>query len=169
MTRSQARKTAQREVQQAEVLQRFVAGEHIDVIASECGYASRQNAYRAVRNALKRRAAERKELADEALELMLSRLDRVLESHMRIATDETKPAHAARSAMIVLHTLDRIAKYVGLDQPQRTESSITTVDDVDREIAELAAKLTAKAKADGADLDVPVIEALIEHGSNDNG
>lgn len=155
---------AARTVKEAKILDAYLAGKTLDGMAKELGYANRSSMWRALQNALRARAKERAELADEALELQLSRFDTLLDTHMRIALDESKPLDAARSAGVVLQIMDRQCKLLGLDQPQRHEVHVTTVDDVDREIAELAAKLTDKARTEGADLDVPVIEALIEHG-----
>ena len=153
------RTAAARTMKHAAVLESFVSGKTYTEIADEHGYSSRAGAYNALQAALKERAKERAELADVALELILSRYDKLLEVHTAIAVDKSDTLAAARSARIVLETSDRYVKLLGLDQPQRHEV-VVTHDDVDREIAELTAALMNRAKADGADLDVPVLEAL---------
>ncbi|AMS02993.2 helix-turn-helix DNA binding protein [Gordonia phage Leonard] len=153
------RTAAARANKHAKVLESFVSGKTYSEIAAEHGYSSRASAYNALKDALKARAKERAELADVALEMILSKYDKLLEVHMALAVDTTDSLAATRAARIVLETSDRYVKLLGLDQPQRHEV-VVTHDDIDREVAELTAALMAKAKADGADLDVPVLEAL---------
>lgn len=146
------------------LLDAYLAGKNFPEMAKELGYANKSNAFRALKSALVQRAKERADLADHVLEMILGRFDKLLETHMRIATDESKPLDAARSAAIVLQTCDRIIKQFGLDQPQQHTVTIATVDDVDREIAELGQALVDKARADGVDLQLPILEAVIGRG-----
>lgn len=142
------------------LLDRYAAGMTFDKIAEELGYANKSNAYRAMQTALRERAKERAELADQQLELIFTRYDRLLDHHMARAVDETlPPIDAARAAGVVLQITDRIVKLLGLDQPQQVQVSVT-YDDLDREINELASKVLNSARADGVDLDAPIIESL---------
>lgn len=139
-------------------------------VAKELGYNDKSAVHKALQVALKARAAERAELADQALERHITRYEYLISKHMADA-DKCFAKHdtlgAARSTKAVLDLGERIERLTGLDQPQRHEITVTaTVDDLDREIAELAAKLTDKARADGVDLDLPVTEAIIAHGKS---
>ncbi|UAJ15669.1 terminase small subunit [Gordonia phage Baddon] len=107
---------------------------------------------RQVRRELQIRAQDRADLADQALEMQLARIERLLQTHMKIGTDESNPLAAARSARIALDAIDRLNRLLGIDQPQRHEVTVTTVDAVDREIARLTAKLTGHAEENGIDV-----------------
>lgn len=159
------RTLARRQEQHIKLLDAYLAGKNFPEMARELGYANKSNAFRALKSALDQRVKERAELADYVLEMILGRYDKLLETHMQIATDQSKPLDAARSAAIVLQTCDRMIKQFGLDQPQQHTVTVTTVDAVDQEIAEMAKALRDKAVDDGVDLELPIIEALINRGT----
>lgn len=162
------RTNVRRAEQQAKLVEAYVRCNSLDEVAKELGYHNKSNVHRALQVALKARAKERAELADQALERHISRYEYLIGKHMDDADkcfNKGDTLGAARSTKAVLDLGERIERLTGLDQPQRHEITVTaTVDDLDREIAELASKLTAKAKADGVDLDLPVTEAVIAHG-----
>ncbi|MCF8610039.1 hypothetical protein L5G28_07670 [Gordonia sp. HY285] len=119
--------------------------------------------------ALAEAAAERRELADLALDLQLARYDRLWDEACR-ALDESKNGREVGRAQLISAArgvLDSKTKLLGLDQPQRTEVTITQTSDIDRELAGMAQALRDKARADAdaAGIDapaMPVLDGIVE-------
>lgn len=112
-----------------------------------------------VRASLKDSAKHRRELADEALELQIQRLETILRAHMPIAVDtKNKHAQSVKSAQIVLNVLDRLAKLLGIDEPIRAEVTVRVRDELDDELHRLAKLIKDEAPA-GAPTDV--LDAII--------
>ena len=109
---------------------------------------------------LKEVAAERRELAEHALDIHLERLESIYRAHYAAAVNVREDhAKAVKSADVVLRTLDRIAKLQGLDEPVRAEVTVRVRDDIDDELHRLA-NLIKDNTPDGAPTDV--LDAIIE-------
>lgn len=155
------RNDAANAIRRGEMLDLWLRGHTYREIATKLELADHATVVRQVQRELKERAQQRADLADTAIEMQLQRLERILQSHMKIATNENEPLAAARSARIALDTIDRLNRMLGLDQPQKHEVTVTTVDAIDREIAHLTAKLTGHAEAKGIDLgDLPTLQSI---------
>jgi gamma-glutamyl:cysteine ligase YbdK (ATP-grasp superfamily) len=87
-------------------------GKGYQAIADDIGYSSPGNAYRAVQSALK---ATIQEPADEVRRVELERLDKLLENQWNWAVNHNQPQAVDR----VLRIMERRAKYLGLDAPQK--------------------------------------------------
>lgn len=104
-------------------------GETWDRIARVVGYANAAGAYKAYQRALRRTLQQP---TDEMRDLELDRLDRLQRSYWKRAIDgET------RAADFILRVIDRRAKILGLDAPQRIQAQVVTYDgssDIDSDI-----------------------------------
>ena len=90
-------------------------GATYDVIARTLRLANRGVAFNLVRDAI---AAITKEPAEDVLAMELERLDALMVAHWNTAKVDP------RSAALVLQILDRRARYLGLDAPQRIETDV---------------------------------------------
>ncbi|AYR02554.1 helix-turn-helix DNA binding protein [Gordonia phage Bibwit] len=152
---------AANDLRRLKMLDMWLCGHTYQQIADEMELSSHATVYRQIQRELKQRAQERADLADQALEMQLARIERLLQTHMKIGTDESNPLAAARSARVALDAIDRLNRLLGLDQPQRHEHVVTTVDAVDVEIARLTALLTGHAEERGIDVsDLPALTAI---------
>lgn len=148
-------------LRRGEMLDMWLRGHTYRQIATHFDLADHATVVRQVQREIRDRAEQRADLADQAIELQLQRIEQILQTHMRIATNENEPLHAARSARIALEAIDRLNRMLGLDQPQRHEVTVTTVDAIDQEIARLTAKLTGHAEANGIDLgELPTLQQI---------
>lgn len=109
------------------------AGATYDDIARRLGYSNRSAARRLVVRALERTVSEP---ADELRTLECARLDALLQALWPKAM-EGNP----RSVEVALQVMDRRARLLGLDMPQRRVVEVLTADVVDRAIRELEAQL----------------------------
>lgn len=159
-------RTAESTEKQVKALRLFLAGVTYERIAEEVGYHDRSTAHRAIQSALKQRAKERDDLADSALTIQLERLEGIFRTHYALAIDRKNPAQAARSAEVVIKALDRVAKFMGLDAPQRAEVTVVQRDELDMELSAMVAQFRAEADARGVDLpDAPVLDAIAALGA----
>ena len=164
MPRGQSkRNNAANDLRHEQMLDMWIRGYTYKEIAAEMGLRGHSTDIEQVQRTLAKHAENRAELADQALELQLARIERILQTHMQIATEKADPLAAARSARIALEAIDRLNRMLGLDQPQRHEVTVNTVDQIDREIAALTAKLTGHAEAKGIHLDdMPALLSIAE-------
>lgn len=154
---------AQNDLRRGEMLDLWLRGHTYKQIAEKMGVGSHATIIRQVQRELAERGKQRVDLADQALELQLQRIEAILQTHMSIATNADDPLAAARSARVALEAIDRLNRMLGLDQPQRHEVTVSTVDEIDREIAALTAKLTGHAERNGIHLDdMPTLTAIAE-------
>lgn len=156
---------AQNDLRRGEMLDLWLRGHTYTQIAEKMGMSPKSHAsiIRQVQRELTERGRQRVDLADQALELQLQRIEAILQTHMSIATNAGDPLAAARSARVALEAIDRLNRMLGLDQPQRHEVTVNTVDEIDREIAALTAKLTGHAERNGIHLDdMPMLTAIAE-------
>ncbi|AXH44864.1 helix-turn-helix DNA binding protein [Gordonia phage Ribeye] len=152
---------AANDLRRGRMVDMWLRGHTYQEIAKELGVRSHAGIYRQIQKELRLRAQERADLADEALELQLQRIEAILRTHMMIATNPADPLAAARSARVALEAIDRLNRLLGVDQPQRHEVTVTTVDAVDREIARLTALLTGHAEEKGVDVsDLTTLQQL---------
>jgi hypothetical protein len=93
------------------------AGASFPEIARELGYRGPSGAFNAVNNAIRDWVAP---AAEEVFELEAQRLDRLMLSYWQKALDGEH-----KSAELVLKIMDRRAKLLGLDAPQRID--VTTM------------------------------------------
>ena len=104
-------------------------GETWDRIAKVVGYSGPAGAYKAYQRALKRTLQQP---TDEMRDLELDRLDRLQRAYWKRAIDgET------RAADFILRVIDRRAKILGLDAPQKIQAQVVTYDgssDIDTDI-----------------------------------
>lgn len=105
--------TAEAKIRAARALELRMEGKTFEEIAQEAGYNSRQAAYDAVRRSL---AAITREPAEELLRLDLERLDKMWGIHYLNAQAGDVQALAA-----CLKVMERRAKLLGLDAPERKE------------------------------------------------
>lgn len=157
---ARAIRTAQLTEQQIKAMRLFIAGATYEQIAKAAGYANRSNAHASIKAALTKRAAERDDLADVALTIQLERLEGLVRTHYPIAIDRNHKDNA-RSAGIVLQAMDRTAKFLGLDQPQRTEVTVVQRDELDHELAALISQFRGAAEERGIDVDTPVLDTIV--------
>lgn len=95
-------------------------GKTFDEIATEAGYTCRQSAYDAVKRAM---SALTREPATELLELELARLDTMWGIHYLNASAGDVQALAA-----CMRIMERRAKLLGLDAPDKSSAEITGPD-----------------------------------------
>lgn len=104
-------------------------GETWDRIARVVGYANAAGAYKAYKRALLRTLQQPTE---EMRDLELDRLDRLQRAYWKRAVEgET------RAADFILRVIDRRAKILGLDAPQKIQAQVVTYDgssDIDSDI-----------------------------------
>ena len=96
---------------QLEALKKRKAGQSFESIAKDLGYAKASGAYHAVMAALKKTLQEP---ADELRMLEVERLDELLKTHWE---NRRQPQVTDR----ILRIMERRAKLLGLDAPERTE------------------------------------------------
>ena len=141
-----------------EWLQLYVGGATYAAIAQRYKVTKgsvREVIVRALAEARKARA----EIAAEALDLQLERYDMLYRAHMPVALKPTStPEDAYRSARIVLQTMDRQNKLLGLEQPQQIEATVRVRDSIDDEVMRLVDAL----KENAGEVDTPTLDALCE-------
>lgn len=143
---------------QSEWLQLVAGGATYQQVA-ERYKVTKQTVADQVKNAMIGAASRRAEMADLAFELHLERLESLLRAHWPIALNvKVDPDAAAKSSKIILDVLDREAKLFGLNQPDRVDVTIRSRDEVDEEIARLAALMKANTPAGVA---TPVLDGII--------
>lgn len=106
-------------------------------IAQQLGLLDKSYAHRLVKRAI---AEIVREPAQELLQMELGRLDALMMAHWERAKEDPK------AAQLVLHILDRRARYMGLDAPQRVETEVNIVteqEDVLSKLARIAASVGA--------------------------
>lgn len=145
----------------------FTQGSTYKQIAEKHGVA-RSTVHEAIGRQLGKARDRRDGLADVALELQIARYEwlwaKACDSIAKASDGrEVGVAQLLSSGRMIL---DSMTKLMGLDQPQRSEVTVHTVTDLDREIAGLADQIRKKARADadaaGVDLDTPVLDALAD-------
>lgn len=145
----------------------FAAGMSYRQIADKHG-AAISTVHEAIHRQLKKATDRRDGLADVALELQIARYEWLwAQSVDRIeATGGGREVGVSQLLNAGRQILDSMTKLMGLDQPQRAEITVHTVDDIDREIANLADMVREKARADanaaGIDAGTPALDALID-------
>ncbi|WP_328856887.1 hypothetical protein OG579_16965 [Williamsia herbipolensis] len=140
---------------EAQALQLFLAGCTYEQIAEKVdGYSSASTVCRAITRALKRRADERDELADQALTVILEQLDGVLRGHyLRSLRGDTKAAD------IVLKVIDRKIRLGGYDTGPHVAVQVNQYGShLDHELTELVAGVIDAA----GDYGLPVSPELRE-------
>lgn len=133
MPASEAQQEATRERRKRCVALRL-AGATWQQIADQLGYADRGAAHNDYVRAIGVSQQELTELAEEAKALELARYDRLLMACWTAAT-----AGDLKAIETALKISDRRRDLLQLNAPMRVE--VTTVDQLDKQIAELAAKL----------------------------
>lgn len=131
------RRLAEAEVKRGKALEAFLAGKTYQQIAETVGYADRSGAWQAVRTALDEHAERNKELAADALTVVLAKLDRLW-----AAQDEAAQTGDTKAAALQLQMIDRYIKLHRLDHIQ-IEATVTTRSELDAEIEALVARLAA--------------------------
>ena len=130
---------------QRQALELRKAGASYDEIARKIGYSSKSGAYKSVTSALSKML---KEPAEELRTLEMARLDRLLVGVWSAATQGNQGAIDR-----VLRILERRAKLLGLDAPQRRELSgpdggpIETIDARSRLLASIEREMEAPEAA----------------------
>lgn len=124
-------------------------------IAQELGYANERGAYDAYQRARQRSIQES---ADEIKNNLLDMISTVGAAHLPKATGDDGSDPDPRSAEVVMKAAAQVAKLLGLEAPQRVESTVTYFDgdgsDLDRRILELSQRLDRGPSGEGAaDLD----------------
>ena len=104
-----------------------------------------QAAHKAVQHELSAVAAERRELAEHQLDFELSQIDSVVRG---MAPKAEKGD--ARAAMTILKAMERRAKLLGLDAPDKLEHLVDVRKLSDAELDTEIARLAAEAGAPGA-------------------
>ena len=122
---------------QMKALEKRKAGLSFFAIANDLGYATPGGAYKAVMTALKKTLQEP---ADELRKLETDRLDELLE---KLWPHRSKPMYVDR----ILRVMERRAKLLGLDAPQRQE--VTGADGGAIIITELSPGLIDKLRDNG--------------------
>lgn len=117
------------------VLELRRSGESWTNIASRVGYANASGAQKAFWRILKR---VQQEPVEDILLAELDTLDRIKKAYWKAAIVDRD----YRAAQIVLNTMDRKAKYLGLDAPTKIKAEVVTYDggdyaDVERILNEL--------------------------------
>lgn len=120
-----------------DVLELRKAGWSFDRIAERLGYASKSGAWKAYDRAL---TATLQEPADELRHLELERIDTLFGAMYEIAVTKGSTRHAE----MALRAMERRAKLLGLDAPERRVLNVVTEDAVDVAIRELEAELAAR-------------------------
>lgn len=107
-----------------------------DKIAQELGFANRSSARDCVQRCLARTV---REPADEVRQLECERLDALLQALWPRAMEGN-----TRSVEVALQVMDRRARLLGLDMPERKVVEVLTADVVDRAIQELEIQLAVE-------------------------
>lgn len=118
---------------EAEAVKLRLAGHTFDQIAQRLGYSDRSGAAKAVRRAMQ---ATIQEPTDELRRIEVERLD-ALQRALWPAAESGKWLATDR----VLTIMDRRARLLGLDAPQRRVVNVIVEDVIDAEIKRLEAKL----------------------------
>ena len=133
-------------------------GATYDEIAVQLGYADHTGARSAVLRGMRRALQEP---ADELRELEAARLDALMRAHWPFAL-----AGDSKAAVVVLRTMERRAKLLGLDAPMVASVDVTVFEggsELDREVQRLAEILAADGHSGGGrfadDLEIEVGEA----------
>jgi len=116
-----------------QVLELRRSGSTFDSIARTLGYAGPQGAHEAFKRALRRTLQQP---ADEIRQMEIDRLDR-----LQRATWQTALTGNPKAILVILKIMDRRAKLLGLDAPQRLQQEVTVYEggtDIDREVQRLA-------------------------------
>ncbi|WP_353107810.1 hypothetical protein [Gordonia sp. (in: high G+C Gram-positive bacteria)] len=151
-----------------EWLELYAGGMSIPKIAEryEANYTSVRDV---VRTALREAADLRTELSGTMLDLQLSRYEWLWAKTVDALDKSSSNREVGRAQLISSgrNVLDSMSKLLGLDQPQRAEITVHTVDALDHEIASLAESIREKARKDaeeaGVDApDMPVLDGIIE-------
>lgn len=180
--KTSARVDAQLSERQIKALSMYVAGATFDEIARSGLYSDRSSASKGVKRAIEAHKTVRAELADEARELQLQRLDALWRRHFSAAmggdyeevieNGKTRRVDVydrrLRATDMLLKIWDRMNKNQGLDQPIRVEATVSTgPSDLMGEIAALSQLIQEKARADAesagiAPPETPAIDAVVE-------
>ena len=173
---------AQLTEKQIKALSMYVAGATFEEIARAVPYSDRSTAAKAVKRAIAAHKTVRAELADEARELQLQRLDALWRRHFAAAmgADSEERIEGGKTVRVdvyerrlkatdmLLKIWDRMNKNQGLDQPIRVEATVSTgPSDLMGEIAELSRLIQDKARADAEQAglpapETPAIDAVVE-------
>lgn len=138
-----------------------LAGASYESIAKTVGYQSANAAKRAVEGILEDTVNESRDLP-QLRELTGRRIERLLRSVWAKATDEESADHLAyvRTALALI---DRHARLMGVDAPQRLEVSTPDTEAKERWIRGMIEKLNPEsASREVDDLDEDIIDAEVE-------
>lgn len=135
MPRTSRRVSAKAIERQEIALRLYIAGQSYETIAKAAGFTSRATAYNAVTSAIKRHAAEREGLAEDAMTIALERYEALFRLQFKKALDGDTPAALAAKSI-----QDKIGKLQGLDAPTQVNLQIRS--ELDAQIEELMADLS---------------------------
>lgn len=165
MPRGQARSTAVAQ-RRAQAVQMRLAGATYETIAEQLGYSGRDAAYKDITRALEASVTEQHRATEILRQEELMRLDllwvevwavmkrdHVTVSNGRLVRgDDGEPLRddgpVLQAVDRLVRILERRAKYLGLDAPQKHE--VLTLDAIDRAIQELNAELGEAAAGEAA-------------------
>lgn len=108
-----SQKTLEAKDRQRRAIELRLTGMGLAEIADALGYSDASGAFRAIKRAMDKSI---REPAEDLLEVELMRLDGLLQAHYPRAQ-----AGDARSAELVLKVMERRARYLGLDAPERVD------------------------------------------------
>lgn len=137
----------------ARIMRYYLKGNSAPQIARHLG-VDVQTVQVALSHAMRERREEHAMLADFSTVLMLDQLDQLMRAHFDRALGDVKHAD------LVLKILDRRAKLLGLNAPDRLQVSVRS--QLDDEIATLIDKMKTHAAEQGVEVDTPILDAVTE-------